>query len=384
MTTPPHGPREPIRLGMIGGGRGAFIGAVHRMAAAIDGEFALVAGAMSSTPERSIESGRALGLSAERCYPAWREMLNGERARPEGERVQAVSIVTPNATHAEIALAFVRAGFHVICDKPMTVTSAQADELAAAVRQAGVVFAVTYNYTGYPMVRQAAAMVREGQLGTIRKVFVEYHQGWLASALEAQGQKQAAWRLDPAVAGAGGAIGDIGTHAENLAAFVTGLEIESLCADLARFVPGRRLDDDASILLRFRGGARGVLTVSQVCIGQENNLTLRVHGDRGSLSWRQEEPNTLTWDRDDGERRVLTRGSAGLHAAAADATRLPPGHPEGFIEAFANIYRGVAAAIRAGAHAGDFPTVEDGARGVRFVEAAVRSSAAAGRWEPMG
>jgi predicted dehydrogenase len=237
------------------------------------------------------------------------------------------------------------------------------------------VFGVTYNSTGYPMVRQAAAMVRCGELGAIRKVFVEYHQGWLASSLEKEGQKQAAWRHDPKLAGAGGAIGDIGAHAENLVATITGLEIESLCADLTSFGPGRKLDDDASVLLRFKGGAKGVLTASQICIGEQNNLTIRVHGTKGSLAWRQEEPNAMLWHKADGSTQVLSRGGAGLDAAAARATRLPPGHPEAFIEAFANVYRGVAAAVRG--EKGEFPSVEDGARGVKFVERVVESQ---GRW----
>lgn len=363
---------------MVGGGGGAFIGAVHRMAAALDGEFALVAGALSSSPEKSVASGAAIGLATDRSYPTWRDMLKVEMARPEGDRIEVVSIVTPNSSHFDIAMACVQAGLHVVCDKPMVVDSEQADRLVAATKKAGVVFGVTYNYTGYPLVRQAAAMVKAGELGEVRKVFVEYHQGWLATSLEKEGQKQAAWRHDPKLAGAGGAIGDIGTHAENLVATVTGLEIDSLCADLTSFGPGRRLDDDASVLLRFRGGAKGVLTVSQVCIGEQNNLTLRVHGTTGSLAWRQEEPNAMTWHKLDGSTQVLSRAGAGLDARAARATRLPPGHPEAFIEAFANIYRGVAAA--AWGEAGEFPSVEDGARGVRFVERVVASG---GEWVRM-
>lgn len=369
--------RRVLRLGMVGGGSGAFIGAVHRMAAALDGEYTLVAGALSSTPERSVESGAALGLARDRSYPSWRDMIDGELARPAGERIEVVSIVTPNSSHFDIAMACVAGGLHVVCDKPLVVSTEQADRLVAATRKAGVVFGVTYNYTGYPLVRQAAAMVKAGELGDIRKVFVEYHQGWLATSLEKEGQKQAAWRHDPKLAGAGGAIGDIGTHAENLVATVTGLEIESLCADLTSFGPGRRLDDDASVLLRFKGGAKGVLTASQVCIGEQNNLTLRVHGTQGSLSWRQEEPNAMTWHRLDGSTRVLSRAGAGLDARAARATRLPPGHPEAFIEAFANIYRGVAAAVRGESSGGEFPSVEAGARGVRFVERVVESR---GNW----
>jgi len=387
-------PMNPLKLGMVGGGQGAFIGAVHRMAATLDGCWAVAAGALSSTPEKSLVSARELGLAADRSYGTWREMLARESARPAGHRIDAVSIVTPNSTHFEIALASVEAGFHVICDKPLVVSSSQAEALAVAVEKAGGVFGVTYNYTGYPMVKQAAAMVRGGEIGKIRKVFVEYHQGWLAGKLEATGQKQAAWRHDPALAGAGGAIGDIGSHAENLVATVTGLEIESLAADLTSFVPGRTLDDDASVLLRFKGrdgeGAKGVLTATQIAVGEQNNLTLRVHGETGSLAWRQEEPNTLTWCKGDGSMQILNRAGAGLHLSAAGATRLPPGHPEAFIEAFANIYRGVAQAIRA-QRAGttpsglgaEFPSVWDGARGVRFIERVVQSSRANGKWTAM-
>lgn len=374
----------PLRLGMIGGGIGSFIGPVHRMAAALDGEWVLTAGALSATPDRAMESARALGLAPERSYRAWREMLAGESARPAGERIDAVAIVTPNDAHFEPALAFVEAGYHVIVEKPMTRTSEEAARLAEAVRRAGVVLGVAYNYTGYPMVRHAAGLVRAGALGRIRKAFVEYHQGWLATPLESTGHKQAAWRTDPSRAGAGGALGDIGSHAENLLFTVTGLRIESLSAVTRSFVPGRRLDDDASVTMMLEGGAHALLTASQVCIGEENNLSLRIHGDAGSLWWRQEEPNTLTICGADGAKRTVTRGAAGLGPAAMSATRLPPGHPEGFIEGFANIYRGVAAAIRAargeasqpGAFA--FPTVEDGARGVAFIERAVASARSGG------
>lgn len=376
-----------LTLGMIGGGQGAFIGAVHRMAAALDGSFRLVAGALASTPEKSLASARELGLAADRSYPDWRTMLKGELSRDAADRIDAVSIVTPNATHFEIALAFIEAGFAVICDKPMVVSSEQAKKLIAAVERMRGVMIVTYNYTGYPMVKEAASLVRGGGIGEIRKVFVEYHQGWLASAIEKTDQKQASWRQNPAMAGGGGAIGDIGTHAENLVSFVTGLEIESLCADLTSFVPGRTLDDDAAVLLRFRGGAKGVLTASQVCIGEQNALTLRVHGTRGSIAWKQEEPNALWVHREDrSEMRV--RGVRPGAAAVEAASRIPPGHPEGFIEAFANIYRGAAEAIRAKKSGGvpgmlslDLPTVHDGARGVRFVEAVVASG---GRWVGLG
>ncbi len=352
------------------------------MAAALDGKWLFCAGALSSTPERSKASGRALGLAVARNYGTWREMLAGELNLPASERMDAVSIVTPNASHAEIAGAFASAGFHVVVDKPMTATLAEAEGLREVVKKAGVVFAVTYNYTGYPMVREAAARVKSGAIGSVRKVFVEYHQGWLASGLEVTGQKQASWRTDPALAGAGGAIGDIGTHAENLVHTITGLEIESLCADLTSFVPGRRLDDDASVLLRFKGGAKGVLTASQVCVGEQNALTIRVHGDRGSLAWTQEQPERLEWAREDGTVEVLVRGvgSANIGPSAGSDSRLPPGHPEGFIEAFANVYRGVAEAIHAKTTTGRFPGIEDGLRGVRFVTKVVKSSRGGGTW----
>ncbi len=380
-----------LTLGMIGGGSGAFIGAVHRQALALDGHFRLVAGALSSTPEKSIASARELDLPADRSYPTWQAMLEGELKRPHQSRIDAVVIVTPNATHFEIAKAFVQAGFNVICDKPLCTTSGQADELVALSREHGIVFAVTYNYSGYPMIKQARHLVRSGQLGTTRKVIAEYHQDWLGTALEREGQKQAAWRTDPARAGVGGAIGDIGTHAEHLVGYVSGLEIDALCADLSSFVPGRALDDDASVLLRFKPAsastapAKGALLASQVETGQENNLILRVWGDRGGLEWRHDRPEDLLFTPAGEPTRVLRRAQGYLCDAAKQACRYPPGHPEGFLEAFANVYAGVAKAIHArakgalgvAASAGerfDFPCVQAGARGVRFVEHVVESS----------
>jgi predicted dehydrogenase len=379
--------KAQLKMGMVGGGQGAFIGAVHRTAAQLDHEAHLVAGALSATPERALASGREWGLSDARNYESWQNMIERESALPPGERIDLVSIVTPNHTHFPIAKAFVQAGFNVVCDKPMVLTSEEADELAREVKAAGVVFAVTYNYTGYPMVKRAAELVREGKLGTIRKVVVEYHQGWLSTHLEATGQKQASWRTDPARAGIAGAMGDIGSHAENLVASITGLKLRSLCADLTAFVPGRRLDDDAAVLLRFEGGARGILSASQVCIGEENNLWIRVYGTEGSLAWRQEEPNKLEFVPRDGSRRIMTRAGPEAGPLAAEASRLPSGHPEAFIEAFANIYRGVYEAIRAKregrARKGlgrDFPTVQDGARGVRFIERVVESARQGSVW----
>lgn len=381
------------KLGMVGGGQGAFIGGVHRIAAQLDHRAVLVAGALSSTPEKSRASASALGLAIDRGYATWRAMLEGEKLRPVRDRVNVVSIVTPNDTHYEIALAFVEAGFHVVCDKPLATTLEQAQGLAHAVSRAGTVFGVTYNYSGYPMVKQARALIERGELGTIRKVCVEYAQGWLASALETSGQKQASWRTDPARSGGGGAIGDIGTHAEHLVRFVTGLEIESVAADLTSFVPGRRVDDDASVLIRFASvgngpPARGILHASQVCVGEENNLSLRVYGTHGGLVWRQEDPDSLVLQTASDPRRVLRRGGAGLCPTAVMATRLPGGHPEGFLEAFANIYRGVYDAIDAQDHAGaevadstsDYPSVGEGVEGVRFVGCVLKSAAADGAW----
>ena len=384
MSDPAALPRR-LRFAMVGGGRGAFIGVVHRLAMALDGRFELVAGALSSDPERARASGRELGLRDDRNHESWQALLAHELALPRAERIDAVTIVTPNDVHFEVAKAFADAGIHVVCDKPLVHTSAEADELVRIARARGIVFGVTYNYIGYPMVRQAREMVRAGAIGTIRKVVVEYHQGWLATALEAAGNKQADWRTDPRRSGVAGALGDIGSHAENLVATVTGLRVQSLCADLETFVPGRRLDDDASVLLRFADGARGILLASQVAVGCDNELRLRVFGSTGTLDWRQEEPNMLVHAPLDGARCVLSRGSPGMSEAAQRASRLPAGHPEGFIEAFANVYLGIADAICA-AEAGqprrprEFADVEDGARGVRFIQAAVASARSEQKW----
>ena len=380
-----------LRYAMVGGGRDAFIGAVHRHAMALDGHYALVAGALSSSPDKAQASGRDLGLPDDRNHGSWQALLDDEVKRPADERIDVVSVVTPNHVHYEVARAFVDAGFHVVCDKPLVHTSAQADDLVARVAKQGTLFAVTHNYTGYPMVRQAREMVRAGTIGTIRKVIVEYHQGWLATQLEAADNKQADWRTDPARSGIAGAMGDIGSHAENLVVAVTGLEIESLCAELTRFGPGRRLDDDANILLRFSSGARGVMIASQIEIGCENDLRLRVFGDRGTLDWRQEAPNQLVHAPIDGPRVILTSNSPWLSEAARRACRLPAGHPEGVIEAFANLYVGVAADIRsrlahgrpASVGEAEYPRIEDGARGVRFIEKTVESAASERKWTAM-
>ncbi len=377
-----------LRYAMVGGGRDAFIGAVHRNAMALDGQYEFVAGALSGTPERSRASGTDLGLADDRNHGTWQELLADERRRPPDERIDVVAIVTPNHLHHDVAHAFVDAGFHVVCDKPLVHTSVQADALCELVAARGTLFAVTYNYTGYPMVREARELVRAGAIGAVRKVVVEYHQGWLAGALETSNNKQSSWRVDPARGGPAGAMADIGSHAENLVSVVTGLELESLCADLTAFGAGRRLDDDAGLLLRFVGGARGVMSASQIAVGHENDLRLRVMGERGMLDWRQEEPNVLVHAPVGGPRRSLTRNSPGLSEAARRACRLPPGHPEGFIEAFANLYLGIAADLRlreaqgrpATREEADYPRIEDGARGVRFIEKTVASAASDVKW----
>lgn len=375
---------DPIRLGMVGGGQGAFIGAVHRLAARMDDHYVLVAGALSSDPDRARASGREIGLGNDRNYGSYLEMAKREARLKNG--IEAVVIVTPNNSHFPIAREFLKRGIHVICDKPMTTNVKDARKLAELVKRSGKVFVLTHNYTGYPLVRQARAMVRAGELGDIRVVQAEYPQDWLTTKLEDTGQKQANWRTDPTRSGAGGCIGDIGTHAYNLACFVTGLELESLCADLSTFVDGRKLDDNVHILLRFAGGARGMLWASQVAPGNENALKLRVYGTKGGLEWEQENPNRL-WFTPFGEpRRLITRGGAGAGEEAGRMTRIPAGHPEGYLECFANIYAEAAHAIRA-ARAGQepdekvlFPTVEDGVKGITFIEAAVKSSRSGGRW----
>ncbi|MCH8508319.1 MAG: Gfo/Idh/MocA family oxidoreductase [Phycisphaerales bacterium] len=370
---------DRLTYAMIGGGQGSFIGAVHRMAIALDGTATLAAGAFSSTPERSKASGAALGVAEDRAYGSFGELVEGERGRENP--VDFVVIVTPNDAHYPAAKACLEAGLHVVCDKPFTVTSAQAAELRDLASAKRVMCAVTYNYSGYPMVRHAAELVRTGGIGAVRKVYAEYHQGWLATDLEKTGQKQAAWRTDPAKAGLGGSLGDIGTHAEQLVRFVTGLKVEQVCADLTTFVPDRRLNDDASVLLRLSDGAKGSLTCSQVCVGEANGLSLRVYGETGGIVWRQERPEELTITRLDGSKTMLSRGIEAVGPRGSMASRLPGGHPEGFIEAFANLYRGVGEAIaakRAGRSAtglgSEVPGAEDGRLGVRFVEACLESA----------
>ncbi|AOS81128.1 MULTISPECIES: Gfo/Idh/MocA family protein [Hydrogenophaga] len=386
MTIEASGPaaqaRRRIRLGMVGGGEGAFIGAVHRIAARLDDHYELIAGALSSTPEKALRSAAALGLA--RGYADYQTMAREEAARDDG--IEAVAIVTPNDQHAPAAQAFLEAGIHVICDKPVTTTLADAERLRSLTRSSGRLFAVTYNYSGYPMVRHARRLVREGALGDIRLVQVEYPQDWLTEPLEFTGQKQAAWRTDPQRSGAGGCVGDIGTHAYQLAGFVSGLQPTQLCAELSTFVPGRALDDNVQVMLRYANGARGLLWASQVAPGNENALRLRVYGSRAGLEWQQEQPNHLRFTPFGEAPRTISRGTASANADAARVTRLPSGHPEGYLEGFATVYGEIAQAIHAAREGRpvpaevDFPTIEDGIHGVAFIEAAVRSSAAGAVW----
>ena len=378
---------EPrLTLGMVGGGEGAFIGAVHRMAARLDDRWTLAAGAFSADPARSRDFGRSLGLAKDRCYGDWEEMARAEAARPD--RLDAVAIVTPNHLHFAPALAFLEAGIAVICDKPLTSRLADALALEAAAARTGGTLVLTHNYSGYPMVRQARAMVAEGLLGDLRVIQAEYAQDWLARDLP--GHKQADWRGDPERAGAGGALGDIATHAYHLAGFVTGLRAEAVSAETSRFVAGRRLDDDVQIRLRWLGGVRGQLWASQVAIGASNALRLRIIGSDAALDWSQETPDLLGYTRLGEAPQLLRRGGPGLSPAAAQATRLPAGHPEGYLEGFAQIYADAAdlvAARRAGqappAHLSGLPGLADGVDGLRFITAAVRSAAADGAWVPL-
>jgi predicted dehydrogenase len=376
-----------IRMGMVGGGIGAFIGAVHRMAAALDGEIELVCGAFSSNPERSKASGEALYLPASRVYGSYAEMIVRERELPEGERMDFVSIVTPNHLHFGPAKMALENGFPVVCDKPLCFSLDEAYELQRLVGQTGLLFALTHNYTGYPMVKQARMMIRNGELGKIRKVVVVYPQGWLSTKLEDSEQKQASWRTDPQRSGIAGAMGDIGTHAENLAEYITGLQISALCADLSALVEGRRLDDDGNVLLRFDNGARGVLIASQISAGEENDLNISIYGEKGGLQWRQMAPNSLVVKWLDRPMQVLRTGVGPLYPEALAHARVPAGHPEGYLEAFANIYRNFAHCLRARLQGQepdplylDFPTVDDGLRGMLFIERVVESSRSSQKW----
>lgn len=377
-----------LRLGMVGGGRDAFIGAVHRIAARIDNHFDLVAGCFSSSAEKSKASAADLGVDASRAYGDYVEMAKAEARRKDG--IDAVAIVTPNHMHAPVAKEFLKRGIHVICDKPLTATLPEAKSLVAAAEKSDALFVVTHNYTGYPMIRQAREMIANGELGDLRLVNVEYIQDWLTEAVEQTGQKQAGWRTDPAMSGAGGSTGDIGTHAFNLASFVSGLTLDKLSADLQSFVPGRRVDDNGHVMMRFKGGARGTLWCSQVAVGNENGLRLRIYGTKGGIEWAQEDPNYLWFTPFGQPRRRLTRGGPETGAAAARMSRIPAGHPEGYLEGFANIYAEAAAAIRA-KQAGTaipaevvFPTIRDGLTGVAFVDACVRSSKRNAAWVSLG
>lgn len=374
-----------LRLGMVGGGRGAFIGAVHRMAARLDDRFELVAGALSGNADNARLSAADLGIAPDRAYSSWQEMVDREAAREDG--INAVSIVTPNHLHFGPAKAFLEAGFHVICDKPMTMTVDEAVDLCRIVRRTQRVFVLTQNNTGYPLVRQARQMVTDGKLGTIRVVRVSYAQDWLAAPLEQEGHKQASWRVDPALAGVAGSLGDIGVHAFNLAAFISGLELDSVCADLQSFGAGRALDDNANVLLRWKGGATGVLWASQVAPGNNNNLSIGIYGDKGGIEWGGETNDYLRFTPLGEAPQIITRGGPGADAVAAHGTRMPAGHPEGYVEGFANLYSNAADQIWAQIDGIDpdplscsLPTVEDGARGMKFIHSCVESNRAGGRW----
>jgi len=374
---------EKIRLGIVGGGIGAFVGSIHRIAARLDDRYELLAGALSSEPRRAADSAAELGIDPRRAYASFEEMAKKEGKLKHG--IEAVAIVTPNHLHCAVAKAFLEAGIHVICDKPLSSSLEDAEKIEKLVEGSGLIFAITYNYSGYPMVRHAREMVAAGKLGNIRVIQVEYAQDWLATNIEAEGQKQAAWRTDPARAGTGGSIADIGTHAFHLAEFISGLEAKSLLADLDTFVAGRSLDDNANILLHYSNGAKGMLWSSQVASGQENALRIRLFGDKGGLEWAQEDPNYLQYRPLRETRQILTRGGPAVGETAARATRIPAGHPEGFLEGFANLYRDIADMIEASRTGKSLttlvPDVTDGVKGVRFVEKAVSSNAAGSIWQ---
>ena len=376
-----------IRMGMVGGGEGAFIGAVHRMAAGLDGEIELVCGAFSSDAKRAQRSGAALYLPENRVYDDYATMLSAEAALPIDQRMQFVAIVTPNHLHYPIAAAALRAGFHVLCDKPATLSLKEALKLRDILNETGLLYGLTHTYTGYPLVKEARACVAAGALGQVRKIVVEYPQGWLAGPEEDTDNKQASWRLDPAQAGVSSCMGDIGVHAANLAEYIGGLKISQICSDLTAFVSGRTLDDDGAVLLRFENGARGVLHASQISVGEENALSIRVYGEKGGLEWNQQEPNTLWLKWPDRPTEILRSGGSYLGALATANTRVPMGHPEGYLEAFANIYVAFAEQIRAretgqgvDARAADCPGIEQAIRGMTFIELAVAASASDVKW----
>lgn len=382
-----------LKMGLIGGGPGAFIGDVHRKASRIDGEIELVAGAFDIDPAKSKQMGQDLALDPKRVYSDYKEMIKAESALPEGERVDFVAVTTPNNWHFPIARDFLAAGFHVMCEKPMTLTSDEAKELQKLVKDKKLVFGLMHNYTGYPMAKLARDMVKKGELGKIRKVVVQYPQGWLATALEKTGNLQAGWRTDPKQSGAGGCVGDIGTHAANLAEYISGLKISEICAELSTFVEGRPLDDDCNCLLKFDNGAKGVLHATQIGIGEENNLAIWVHGEKASLEWHQEDPNYLYVRRLSKPEEVWKRGNdyvASFSDSATRNSRIPPGHPEAFLEAFANNYMNFAETVKStiagekpGELATDFPGVDEGVRGMLFIETVVASSKSDKKWTPM-
>jgi predicted dehydrogenase len=378
-----------LKAGMVGGGRDAFIGGVHRMAMRLDGKIELVAGAFSSNPQKAKLSGEDLLLDPKRVYADYRTMATEEGRLPAGERIDFVSVVTPNRTHVPVAKTFLEAGFNVVCDKPLAFNLEEARALRDVVRKTGKLFALTHNYTGYPMVKEARELVRNGELGEILKVVAEYPQDWLSKPIDQEGVKGAAWRTDPRQAGASGCIGDIGTHAENLGRYIAGLQIDELCAEFTSFVKGRQLEDDANLLIRYKGGAKGVLCASQISVGEENNLSIRVYGTKASLEWHQEDPNNLVVKYADKPRRTYRRGNGYVSDIAKRFSRFPSGHPEAFVEAFANIYVEVARAIEAEVNGQpippdcDFPTVDDGVEEMAFIATAVKSAKAGCVWTTM-
>lgn len=374
---------------MIGGGKGAFIGAIHRKAAAMDGLIELTCGAFSNTPQKSLESGKELGLPENRIYASYQEMIHGERQLPEDERMQFVAIVTPNFAHFEPAMLALENGFHVVIEKPMTFDLDQAKRLEQKVKQTGLLLCLTHTYAGYPMVKQARYMVQQGLLGKVRKIYVEYPQGWLSQLSEKEGNAQAAWRTDPSKSGKAGAMGDIGTHAAHLAEYISGLKITKICADIQTVVEGRHLDDDGAALLKFENGASGVLIATQVATGEENNLSIRLYGEKGGLHWRQEEPNTLQIRWQDQPMQVYRAGQGYLSEIALHNCRTPPGHPEGYIEAFANLYRNFALVLQSrlkgeqltsATELLDYPSVEEGVRGMAFIDHIIASGKSENKW----
>lgn len=376
-----------VRMGMVGGGPDAFIGNIHRLAARMDGEIELVCGAFSRDAEKSKQAGSALYLPENRVYENYEAMMTAESALPENERMEFVAIVTPNNTHFPIAIAALKSGFHVMCEKPATFNLKEAQELKAQVEASGLLFGLTHTYTGYPLVKEARERVKRGDIGAVTKVVAEYNQGWLAGIMDADGGKQAEWRLDPKFAGASCCMGDIGVHAANLAEFITGSDIAEVLSDLQAFEKNHTLDDDGSVLLRFDNGARGVLFSSQICIGEENNLRIRVYGTKGGLEWHQQEPNSLWMKWPDRPSELVRAGQGYLSEVAQNNTRTPPGHPEGYIEAFANIYMNLATAIKKSrnskpesANALEVPGVQDAVNGMAFIESVVESSNSGGTW----